>query len=147
MLLAVFMVMFLGVLIVFGNFLGTFWETKIGGKTMRKKGYKGRCEKRILSKCIGVCKTYDAIQYAYADILQSEKTVKEFHCNVLLDDLSEGEYTTDFVCIKTNGDLMVRECIQRKYLTKPMTVKILDASRVYWLKRGANWGLVIDEEK
>ena len=32
---------------------------------MRKKNYKGRCEKRKLDKCQGVCKTYDDIQYAY----------------------------------------------------------------------------------
>lgn len=38
---------------------------------MRKKGYKGRCEKRTLSKCKEVCRTYDAIQYSYADILQN----------------------------------------------------------------------------
>lgn len=28
---------------------------------MRKKGYKGRTEKRILSKCNDVCRTYDAM--------------------------------------------------------------------------------------
>ena len=26
---------------------------------MKKKGYKGRCEKRSLSKCVGICRTYD----------------------------------------------------------------------------------------
>jgi len=31
---------------------------------MRKKGYKGRCEKRVLSKCQDVCRTYDDIQRA-----------------------------------------------------------------------------------
>ena len=36
---------------------------------MRKKGYKGRTEKRILSKCNDVCRTYDAIQFAYEDLL------------------------------------------------------------------------------
>ena len=39
---------------------------------MRKKGYKGRCEKRILEKCKAVCRTYDVIQSAYADILQND---------------------------------------------------------------------------
>lgn len=53
---------------------------------------------------------------------------------------------SDFVCIKTNGDLMVRECLQRDRLTKPMNVKLLNASRNYWLKRGADWGLVVDAE-
>lgn len=37
---------------------------------MRKKNYKGRCEKRILPKCKTVFKSYDPIQNAYADILE-----------------------------------------------------------------------------
>ena len=32
---------------------------------MRKKNYKGRCEKRQISKCEDVCRTYDDIQRAY----------------------------------------------------------------------------------
>lgn len=72
---------------------------------------------------------------------------EEIRCNVLLDGIDAGEYTSDFVCVKTDNDLMVRECVYRKYLTKPMTVKLLDASREYWLRRGVtDWGLVIDEE-
>lgn len=115
---------------------------------MRKKNFKGRCEKRSLSKCHGVCRTYDPIQYAYADILQSDDDIAEIRCNVLLDGLEQGEFTTDFVCVKTNGDLMVRECVSRNHLTKPLTVKLLDASRDYWLRHGVtDWGLVIDAEK
>lgn len=115
---------------------------------MRKKNYKGRCEKRALSKCESICKTYDKIQYAFADILQADSDIKEFRCNVLLDGLLEGEYTSDFVCIKSNGDYMVRECVFRKLLTKPLTVKLLDVSREYWLKHGVtDWGLVIDAEE
>lgn len=42
---------------------------------------------------------------------------------------------------------MVRECVFRKFLMKPLTVKLLDASREYWLRHGVtDWGLVIDEE-
>lgn len=115
---------------------------------MRKKNYKGRCEKRTLSKCKEVCKTYDAIQAAYAEVLQECDEVKEIRCNVLLDGLEIGGYTSDFVCVKLNGDLMVRECVFRKFLMKPMTVKLLDASREYWLNHGvSDWGLVIDAEK
>lgn len=114
---------------------------------MRKKNYKGRCEKRSISKCKEICRTYDAIQYAYADILQASEDIKEIRCNVPMDGLSVGEYTSDFVCTKTNGDLLVRECVNRKFLTKPMTVKLLDASRLYWLRRGVtDWGLVLNEE-
>ena len=111
---------------------------------MRKKNYKGRCEKRILSKCKGVCRTYDEIQFAYAEILQNSEKVKEFQCNT---ELTGEDYTTDFICIKTDGDIMVRECVLRKHLSKPITVKMLDLSREYWLKHGVtDWGLVVNEE-
>ncbi len=114
---------------------------------MRKKNFKGRCEKRVIGKCTEVCRTYDTIQYAYADLLQASDEIKEIRCNVLLERLEIGEYTSDFVCTRTNGDLMVRECVFRKFLMKPLTVKLLDASRDYWLRRGVtDWGLVIDEE-
>lgn len=116
--------------------------------TMRKKHYKGRCTKRILSKSTEVVRTYDPLQYIYADMLESDKSIREIHCNVQLDGLPEGDYTSDFVCTKEDGDRMVRECVQRKFLMKPMTVKLLDASREYWLRRGVtDWGLVIDAEK
>ena len=49
---------------------------------MRKKNFKGRCEKRTLEKCKGVCKTYDKIQSAYADILQNDDDIIEIRCNV-----------------------------------------------------------------
>lgn len=114
---------------------------------MRKKNYKGRCEKRTLSKCQDICRTYDPIQSAYADELQADSNITEIRCNVLLDGLDIGEYTSDFVCVKANNDLMVRECVFRNHLMKPMTVKLLDVSRDYWLKHGvADWGLVIDAE-
>ena len=43
-----------------------------------------------------MCRTYDPIQYAHADILQQSDDVQEIRCNVLLDGLTEGEYTSDF---------------------------------------------------
>ena len=107
---------------------------------MRKKNYKGRCEKRNLSKCNGVCRTYDKIQYAYADLLEKNDLIKAFDCNVPFDN---ADYTSDFVCIKTDNSLTVRECVERKFLTKPLTVKLLDFSREYWLKRSVkDWGIV-----
>ena len=132
-------------------FLGDFWEIELIHKetyTMHKKNFKGRCEKRSLSKCHDVCRTYNPIQYAYADVLQADDDIVEIRCNVLLDGLELGEFTTDFVCVKTNGDLMVRECISRNHLTKPLTVKLLDESRDYGLRHCVtDWGLVIDAEK
>lgn len=134
--------------------ISTFGEQKsflgilLGGSIMIKKGYKGRCEKRTIGKCKDICRTYSDIQYAYADILQSDESIKEIRCNVPLNNLPDGAYTSDFVCTKTNEDIMVRECVQRKFLTKPLTVKLLDASKSYWLKHGVtDWGLVIDAEK
>ena len=113
---------------------------------MRKKNYKGRCEKRKLSKCEGVCKTYDALQYAYADVLEADNDIIEIRCNVQLEGL---EFTSDFVCLKANGEYMVRECVYRRLLTKPRTMKLLECSRNYWMvtKNITDWGLVIDEEK
>ncbi len=36
---------------------------------------------------------------------------------------------------------MIRECVERKYITKPKTVKLLDVSLDYWRKRGIeDWG-------
>lgn len=115
---------------------------------MRKKNFKGRTEKRKLSKCEDVCRTFDAIQYAYADLLNDSADIKSFRVNVLLDGLDIGEYTSDFVCVKVDNDLMVRECVERKHLTKPLTVKLLQASREYWLRHGvSDWGLVIEKEE
>ena len=62
---------------------------------MRKKNYKGRCEKRKLSKCKSVCKTYDALQYAYADMLEADNDIVEIRCNVQLEGM---DYTSDFLC-------------------------------------------------
>ena len=44
--------------------------------------------------------------------------------------------------------MMVRECVFRRFLTKPLTLKLLDMSREYWTKLGVkDWGIVIDAEK
>ena len=85
---------------------------------MRKKNYKGaKVSKRVVAKCEGVCRTYDAIQYAYANLLSEAEEVKSFQVNVLLQGLEEGAYTSDFVITKADGNLMVRECVSRKHLT------------------------------
>ena len=115
---------------------------------MRKNNYKGRCEKRLVAKCIEICRTYDPIQSVYADMLSIDDGIAEFRCNVLMDGMLEGKYTSDFVCTRTDGSMMVRECVYRNKLTKPMTAKLLEESRQYWLRHGiTDWGIVIDEEK
>ncbi|WP_278932828.1 hypothetical protein [Parabacteroides johnsonii] len=126
------------------NFWRNFWEKE---KTMRPKNFKGgRCIKSKLKKCDEVARTYDKIQTAYAEVLDRDKNIEKIKCNVLLENLEDGEFTTDFLCTKTNGDLMVRECVFRKKLSLPRTCKLLDASRKYWARRGiTDWAIVVEE--
>lgn len=129
------------------GFWACFWERRKDAE-MIKKNYKGRCQKRKMKKCKDVVRTYSNIQSAYAEVLEREEKIKEFRCNVFLDGLEAGAYSSDFVCVKQDGELMVRECVERKHLMKPMTVRLLDASREYWRRNGVtDWGLVINEEK
>ena len=116
---------------------------------MRNTNSKVRCEKRQMSKCKAVVKTYNGLQYAFADKLENDKTIKEFICNYPLTDfpITDGKYTTDFYCTTTEGEIIVYECCFRKNLAKPLTAKLLDASRNYWLRRGVDWRLVVDAEK
>lgn len=117
---------------------------------MKPKGYKRtRCEKRHLSKCAdGVVRTFTTLESNLADILQADKDVKEFRCNVLLDNLDIGQFTTDFVVRLMNGDLRVYECAYRKQLLKPRTAKLLDVSRDYWHRRGVDdWVLVVEKKE
>lgn len=117
---------------------------------MKKKGYRGtRCEKRQLDKCTDrVVKTFSVLESKFADMLQADPSIREFRCNVFLKDFPEGDYCSDFVATKTNGDLMVRECIYRKDITRPRNIRLLDASHEYWLRRGVyDWGIVVDRKK
>lgn len=90
---------------------------------MRKKNYKGRCEKRAIKKCESICKTYDPIQSAFVTILDNRDDIAEIQCNVELDG-DAADFTTDIVAVMTNGELMVRECVSRKILPRPLTIKI-----------------------
>ena len=47
---------------------------------MRNRNIKDKCEKNHFSKCQEVCKTYDAVQTAYAKKLQEREEVSEFFC-------------------------------------------------------------------
>ena len=115
---------------------------------MRKKSFKGKCVKRKVEKAKGICCTYDDIQFSYLDVLQNNPEIKEIRCNIPFDSQELKEYTSDYLCTKVDNSLMVRECVRRRFLTKPMTARLLDASRLYWMKRGINdWGLVVDEKE
>ena len=114
---------------------------------MRKTNYKGRCTKRALSKCVGICRTYDALQEKAADLLQSDDNIASFRCNVCLEDIEDNTYMSDLVATKKDGTALVRECVWQKNLGKPLTAKLLDISRNYWLTRGVeDWGIVIEKE-
>ena len=136
-----------GEISIFGSMYDNSEKNYSEEKEMQKKNYKGKCIKRKLSKCADVCRTYSEIADVYAQKLEASPDIAEIRCNVFLDGFELGEYTTDFVCKRTNGDLMVRECVMRHLLLKPMTMKHLNASREFWLRRGVtDWGLVINEE-
>ena len=84
----------------------------------------------------------------YAELLQEDNSIAKIECNVELVGLECGAFTSDFVCTKVDGDLMVRECVYRKLLLKPRTATLLDASRDYWMRRGvSDWGLVVDAKE
>lgn len=111
---------------------------------MRKKNYKGRCEKKYVTKGNVICKSYDPIQSTYIDLLERNSEIIDIKCNVDLD-CEADDYTSDILCTKANSELMVRECVSRKILTRPLTGKLLDMSRTYWLRRGVtDWGIVTD---
>ena len=115
---------------------------------MRSANIKDRCTKKKLKKSDEVIRTYDKIQTAYAEILDANPNIQSIRCNVPLEGIGEGEFTTDFVCTKLDGDLLIRECVFRKKLSLPRTCKLLDLSREYWTKRGVtDWGIVIEQEE
>lgn len=129
---------------IWGNL---FWQNR-KGFIMRKKNYKGRCTKTTASKSKTVCRTYDDIAFNYLKVLETNEFITEIKCNVPINLSELGEYTTDFVCVKNDGDLLVRECVYRRLISRPSTIKLLDASREHWLKRGVtDWGIVINEKE
>ncbi len=115
---------------------------------MKKINYKGRCEKRVASKCKDVCKSYSKIQSAYIDVLEKDENIISFECNVRLLGVADDMYSTDFVAVKADGTKMVRECVWRINLQKISYAKLLDISRNYWLEKGVtDWGIVIEKKE
>ena len=116
---------------------------------MRNSKSKTACEKRRLKKCDELFRAYSRLQSVYGDMLETDDSVASFRANVLLTDFEPGDsYTTDFVITKDNGTQAVRECVPRKRLTKPLQVKLLDASFRYWRDHGiTDFGIVIDKDE
>ena len=116
---------------------------------MRNKNTHSVTIKKKLNKCKLIFYAYNDLQLKYGEYLDSNDDIAEIKCNVSIDECELGDtYTTDFYCVKTNGDIVVRECVYKEKLLKPQVIKMLDASRNYWLSKGINdWGIVLNESK
>lgn len=113
-------------------------NTRTHNKTMKKK----------LLKCKTVFTAHNELQYKYGDILDQRIDILEIKCNVPFENCEYDYYTSDFYCIKTNGEVMVRECLFQSKLSKPSICKLLDFSRNYWESKGvSDWGIVLDANK
>lgn len=62
---------------------------------MRKKNFKGRCEKITVTKSKSICKTYDDLQRSYLEKLEANSDIQEIRMNIVLDSLPD--YMSDFV--------------------------------------------------
>ena len=113
---------------------------------MRNKNTHSLTIKGKLNKKKGVFVAFNQLQFKYGQLLDKDDEIVEIQANYSLKDFSLGSnYTSDFVCKKTNGELKIRECIYRKNIMKPSVIKLLDEVRNYWLSRGVDdWGIVID---
>ena len=116
---------------------------------MRNKNTHTITLKKKLSKCKAVFNAYNDLQYKCGDYLDASSEIAEIKCNVPIEDCElDGTYTTDFYCIKTNGEIFVRECVYKEKLVRPQVIKMLDASRNYWLSKGiTEWGIILNESK
>ena len=112
---------------------------------MRNKGSHTLTTKKRLAKSKVIFYAYNDIQLRYGEELDRRSDILEMKCNVPIDCELKGTYTTDFYCIKSDGSIMVRECVFLSKLSKPKTCSMLDASRNYWLSRGVqDWAIVLD---
>ena len=111
---------------------------------MRNSNTRSKTFKKKLNKSKKIFYAFSELQYRYGEILDTKDEISEIKANIKLD--LEDNYTSDFYIVKTDGSVMVRECVYKDKLMKPNTIKLLDISRNYWLSKGIeNWGLVLDE--
>lgn len=115
---------------------------------MRNSKTRTKTIKSRLKKCRCIFYSFTNVQFAYGKLLDNNPDILEIECNVKLKDCKEGSFfTTDFFCKKSDGTHMVRECVERKKLMKPLTIKLLDISRNYWSCRGiTDWGVIVSED-
>lgn len=114
---------------------------------MRNKNTHSLTIKGKLNKKEGVFIAYNRLQFRYGQKLDVDDEIVEIFANQILDGFALGNnYTSDFVCKKSNDELMVRECVYKKNIMRPSVIKLLDEARNYWLSRGIDdWGIVLDD--
>lgn len=114
---------------------------------MHNSNTRSKTLKKKLGKCKNIFYAHSNLQFEYGNNLDLNDDIVEIKCNVKLTGCELGDsYTSDFVCIKRSGETMVRECVERSKLTKPLTCKMLDSSRNYWLSKGIDdWGIVLND--
>lgn len=103
--------------------------------------------KQVLPHFEDVVRTYDDLQEAAAKLLSGCEDYQVIRANVECCRVDDVAYTTDFICQKSDGTYAVFECVCRKHLDKPKTVKLLSASQQFWEGRGAQWGIITDREE
>lgn len=87
---------------------------------MRNRKSHSLTLKKKLNKCKGVFRAFSELQFKYGDELESNDEVVEIKSNVVLEDCELGDYTTDFVCVKSNGELRLYPLT--KNFPKPLLV-------------------------
>ena len=93
----------------------------------------------------GSCRLYSLLQRKFVERLDNNDAVESFETNVVLDGLPiEGVYSTDVLVKYKDGSAMAYECVLRRHISKPQTVKLLSLSRTYWINKGVNFGLVTE---
>ena len=114
---------------------------------MYNSNTRSKTIKKKLSKCKNIFYAHSNLQFEYGNNLDLNDDIVEIKCNVKLIGCELGDsYTSDFVCIKRSGETMVRECVEKSKLIKPLTCKMLDSSRNYWLSKGVDdWGIVLND--
>ena len=82
---------------------------------MRNRNNHSVTFKKKLNKSGKIFRAYNELQLRYGELLDLNDDVVEIKFNVLLKDFELGDsYTTDFLCCKKSGEMMVRECVLKK---------------------------------
>ena len=77
---------------------------------MRNKNTHSLTIKGKLNKKKGVFVAFNQLQFKYGQLLDKDDEIVEIQANYSLKDFSFGNnYTSDFVCKKSNGELKIRD--------------------------------------